>query len=207
VAELFFLGAEIVFRVGTRRDFAGNALDDSNPGTLQSFHFIWIIGEQPDGAYAQAFQDFCREREVAVVGFESETFVGFDGVETGILEFIGLELRHQADAAAFLLFVNEDACAFFRNHLKRQFELLPAIAAQGVEDVAGQALGMHPDQRRCRLYVAHDEGNGLFDAIAIGGLAAKTINPELAPAGREIRRSDLLYLRWTHENIIAAGRD
>ena len=47
----------------------------------------------------------------AAVGFVAEFEVGFDGVEALVLEFVGAELGHQSDAAAFLLLVEEDAGA------------------------------------------------------------------------------------------------
>ena len=95
---------------------------------------------------------------------EAEALVGFDRVEAGVLQFVGLQLGHQADAASFLLLVDQDAGAFVADHRQRKFELLAAIAAQGMEDVAGQALGMDAHQRRRGLHVAHHQSNGFFHA-------------------------------------------
>jgi hypothetical protein len=34
--------------------------------------------------------------------------------------------------------------------------LLAAVTAQRPEDIAGEALGVYADQRRCRMDIAHD---------------------------------------------------
>ena len=64
----------------------------------------------------ERLENFAGKREIAVVGFESEALVGFDGVEAGVLQLVRLKFRHEADAAALLLFVDEDARAFLGDH-------------------------------------------------------------------------------------------
>jgi len=77
---------------------------------------------------------------VAAVGFVTQFEVGFDGVEAFVLEFVGAELGHKADATAFLLFVEEDAGACVGDGEHGELELLTAVAAEGVEDVSCEAL-------------------------------------------------------------------
>jgi len=55
--------------------------------------------------------------------------------------------------------------------------------------------------------IAHDEGDSFFDLIASSArLGAKSVDPELAPASRKIRRSDGFKSFSGHTLIIAAAR-
>ena len=57
------------------------------------------------------------------------------------------------------------------------------------------------------MNIAHDEGDSFFDLIASSArLGAKSVDPELAPAGRKIRRSDWFKSVSGHSLIIAAAR-
>jgi len=76
--------------VGAGLDFAGDALDDFDAGALQGFYLFGIVGKQADASYAQGFEHLAGECEVALVGLEAQALVGFDGVETGVLQFISL---------------------------------------------------------------------------------------------------------------------
>ena len=75
-----------------------------------------------------------------------------------------------------------------------------------MKDISGKALRMNPDQRRARFQIAHDERDSLFNsAVAVGRrMSAKSVDPELAPAGWEISGSDLLNFRITHTIIISS---
>ena len=48
--------------------------------------------------------------------------------------------------AALLREVEQDAAALLLDHRQRRRELLAAVAAQRVEDVAGEALGVDADE-------------------------------------------------------------
>ena len=63
-----------------------------------------------------------------------------------LLQLVGPELVEQADAAALLGHVEEDARALLLDARERPLELLAAVAAERVEDVAGQALRVDADE-------------------------------------------------------------
>src|SRR5262249_35429408 len=78
-------------------------------------------------------------------GFVAELEIGFDGVAALVLEFVGAELGHEADAAAFLLLIEKDSGTGLGDGGEGELELLAAVAAEGMEGIAGEALGGHPD--------------------------------------------------------------
>ncbi len=85
---------------------------------------------------------------VAQLGGEAELLVGLDGIEPFLLQLVGVNLRRQADAAAFLPHVKQHAVAGGFDLRERGVELVAAIAAQRAEDVAGEALAVHAHERR-----------------------------------------------------------
>ena len=151
----------MVGSVGTSAEMRSTTL---TAGQFEGFDLGGVVGDEADGVDAQLFQDLGGELELAAVGFVAQLEVGFDGVEALVLKLVGAELGHEADAAAFLLLVEEDAGAGVGDGGEGEFELLAAVTAQGVEDVAGEALGVDADDGRGGVDVAHDEGHGGFDA-------------------------------------------
>ena len=171
-------------------DLAGDALDYGNASLFEGSHFIGVVGKQAHFADSQRLENLRGQSELTVIGLEAETFVGLDRIESGVLQFVGLQFSHQADTAAFLLFVHQNAGSRLGDHRESHFELLAAIAAQRPEDVAGQALRMNAHQGRSGSDVAHHQRNGIFLAV-VGALPEsplEAVNTKFAPAGREIRR-------------------
>lgn len=91
--------------------------------------------------------------------------------------------------------------------------MLAAVAAQGVEDVSGEALGVDAHDRGLAVDVAHDEGHSPFDAPGgdgnrvVAGLgvvdnALEAENAEVSPAGRKICIGYLADGRERHGDII-----
>ena len=144
MSHLFFLRPQIIGSVSTRRNFAGHALDHLNSSALERRYFIWIIRKQPHLLNTQRRQRLRRQSELTMVRPEPKLLVRLDSVEPGVLQFISLQLRHQSNAAPFLLFVKQNACTLASDHRQCHFQLLPAIASQRSKHVAGQALRMYP---------------------------------------------------------------
>ena len=130
-----------------------------------------------------------------------------------ILEFIGLKFGHETDAAAFLIFVEEDAGTGVGDGCEGELELLAAVAAQGVEDVSGEALGVDADDGWSCVDVSHDESDGGFDTLVggwegiVAGLgvvddALEAEDAEMTPAGGEVGVGNLADRGEGHEVII-----
>lgn len=138
-------------------------------------------------------QDGSGQLVVAEVALEAELFVGFDGVGAPILELIGAEFIHESDAAALLKLVDDQASASGANFGQCNFELGPAVAAQAMENVAGEALGMDAHERRgIALNVAHYQRDGFFDVHTC--VAFESEDPKRAVLGGEVSLSDLAQL-------------
>src|SRR5215470_5423382 len=97
-----------------------------------------------------------------MVRLEPKLLVRLYRIQSGILQLVGLQLRHQPDTTAFLLLVNEDARTFPRDQRQRHFQLLPAIATKRAKNIAGQTLRMDAHQRRGGVDITDYEGYSLF---------------------------------------------
>src|SRR3954470_10121447 len=90
-------------------------LDHLNAVAFEADDFLRIVGEETKFADAEIEQDLRAEPVIAQVAAEAELRVRLDGIETFLLQLVSVNLRGQADAAAFLAHVNEDAIAFVGN--------------------------------------------------------------------------------------------
>ncbi len=213
VAHLFVLGAQVALEGVLELDLGGDALDHGNAGGLECGDLCRIVCDEANLGDAEQLEDFSGQLVFAAVGGEAQLDVGFHCVHALILQFVCLQFGHEADAAALLLLVEEDARAGVGDFAESQFELETAIAAKGTEDIAGEALGVDADQRRCGVNVAHDEGHEAFDLFALESaffatrarpreLTLEAQDPEGSPAGGEIRFCDLLDALKCHRSIL-----
>src|SRR5947209_7731597 len=107
-----------------------------------------------------------RQRVVPQIAFESEAFIGFNGIGAMILQFIRAKLIHQADPSPLLVFVDDQTSTFPGDFLQRNLELCPAVAAKAMEYIAGETLRVNPQKGwRISRYVAHPENNSLLDNL------------------------------------------
>lgn len=160
----------------------GDGFGDFEAESLEARAFGGVIGDQLHFADAEVVEDLGSEAVVALVGFKSEGFVGFDGIEASILEFIGTEFIDDADAATFLSDVEDDAGFFGFDHLEGGAELVATVATEGAEDVAGEAGTVDADEGGFGGDFAFDDGDEgfWFDFGFVG------VDSELSEFGGEV---------------------
>ena len=147
VAELVALGPQVAEVVLLRRHLDRHRRGDRQAVALEPDDLARVVGQQADGREAEVGEDLRADAVVAQVGREAELEVGLDRVEALLLQLVGAELVEQADAAALLGEVEQDA-ATLRPSIcsQRLLELRAAVAAQRAEHVAGHALRVHADE-------------------------------------------------------------
>src|SRR5918995_3569310 len=167
------VGQVVVVRVWRER----YPLGDLDPVVLEVAHLLGVVGQQPDLTDPEVPEDLGRRAVVPGVGRQSEIQVGVHGVAPALLELVGLQLGHQPDAAALVpAQVDDDATALSHDPVHRLVELRTTVAAAAAEDVAGQALRVHPGEDRLAVgegrRVAVHEGHVLAavdgDRVAVG---------------------------------------
>ena len=106
-----------------------------------------VVRHQPHGRDAQVDEDLRADAVLARVDRQPELEVGVDRVAAVLLEGVGADLVAEADAAALVTAqVHDDARALGGDLGQRRVQLGSAVTAQRAEDVAGQALGVHPHE-------------------------------------------------------------
>jgi hypothetical protein len=189
MSHFAFLGLEVAARTFRDARLAGDAFDDPNSRTFELADFFRIVGKQTDFCRAEFFQNLRGEIVLARIGGKTQSFVSFDGVHSAVLEFVSAEFVQQADAAAFLGKIKKYSRWSLPDFLKRQFELCAAIATQGRENIAGEALRMHThDRRGFAFQVASDQSNRFF----LRATAFEAVDREAAVARRQRRMRDHL---------------
>ncbi len=212
MAHLLALGFQVERIVAALRDFRGQAFGDGDAMLLESRDLFRVIRDEADGRNAEEAEHFGGELEVTAIGGVAQFEVRLDGVAAVILKLVGAELGHEADATALLLLIEEDAATRIGDGREGELELLATVAAQGMEDIAGEALGVNADDRRVELTiradavdVTHHQSDGTLGArqrhrkrgvagFGVGDGSLEAQDAEVAPACGEIGVSNLAYV-------------
>ncbi len=217
VAHFFVLGLEVALEGGLAWNSSGDAFCDRDAAGLEGGDLVGVVGHQADGLDPEVLEDLGGELELAMVGAVAELEVGFNRVEPLVLKLVGAELGHEADAATFLLLVEQDAGALVGDAGESEVELVVAIAAQGVEDVSGEALRVDADDGRSGLNVAEDESDGGLDVLLRRGVvgcggervvenALEAENAEVGPARGKVGVGHFANTVEGHHSIIDSRR-
>ena len=136
------------------------AFDDLEAIAFETDDLAGVVCDQAQTARPQLRQDLCANAILAQVGIETQLLVGLDGIHALFLQRVGVDLVGQADAAALLAHIEDDALALFLDHTHGLFELTAAITATRMKDVPGQTFTMDAHERGfIRRNVAHDQGH------------------------------------------------
>src|SRR5580700_1697572 len=175
VTQFLFLGPQVAFGGLMRSDDTGNALGHPNSGVLERGNLVGIVGKQAHATNLEVAEDLGGHLVVAQIRFKTEALVGFHGVGAAVLQLVGAQFVKQTDAAALLVLIDQQATSFFGDQVERQLQLRPAIAAQAVEDVAGEALRVDANEGRLGVggNIAHPEHDTLLDFRPIGAFEAE----------------------------------
>src|SRR3954451_18027917 len=105
----------------TWRGFARNPCNNVDSAFDQGAQLLGIIRKKPNPADPKVIQYGYWQTEVARVGFKAECLIRGNRVQAFILEGISPKLRHESDAAPFLMLVDQDTASFLGNTAHRQF--------------------------------------------------------------------------------------
>src|SRR6266850_3350434 len=191
VAELLLLRAQVGEGLRCGQRLAGNARRDLDASVGERADLVRVVREQSHAANAERVHDRSGQAEIPVVGHESQRQIGADGIEAGVLQLVGTQLRHQADAAAFAIVVDDQPAVFGGDEAHGERELLGAIAAQRPEHLPGHALRLQAHERRAAAELAMNERQRAFNAV--GSVALEAERLERAPPGRQLGRRNLPY--------------
>ena len=213
MAHLLLLGSQVALKAVLRLHFGGNPLRHRDSCRLESRHLLRVIRHQAHRLHSEQLQCLGREFIGAAIRGETQFDVGFNGIQALVLQFVRLQLGHEADAAALLLLIKQNSGAFLCDGAQRQFKLQAAVAAQRSEYITCQALRVNPHQRRSCVDISHDQRNQTLNprshllAVFAAGpcrrqYSLEAQDAERSPAGGEIRLGDFLHTFKCHISIL-----
>src|SRR5437763_1510061 len=124
--RLFCLEIFFVVRIGFGPD--RHLLDHFQTVALKPDNFLRVICEESESSHAQIEKNLCAEPIIAQVSCVSEFRVGLYGIESFLLQLVGVDFCRQPDTAALLSHVNQNALAFLFDLPQRCVQLISAIA-------------------------------------------------------------------------------
>ena len=180
VFEFAGFGVEIVLVFGVAADQQRQALGDVDAAVAHGLQFFRIVGQQAHGSDAEMIVNVLGDGKVAGIDRQAERKVGFDGVHALILQGVGADFVDQADAAAFLAQIDDNAAAFGLHRAHGSLKLGAAVAFLRCQRVAGQAFGVDAREHGGAVApVAHGQGDVFLAAAAV----FKTVHGEHAVFG------------------------
>src|SRR5437764_2003593 len=87
-------------------------LDHLNSVTFQTDHLLRIVREETELPHTEVVENLSTDAIITQVAGEAEAGVRLDRVEPFLLQFVGMYLRRQTDAAPFLPHVNQHPAGF-----------------------------------------------------------------------------------------------
>src|SRR5215469_2426004 len=124
--RLFCLEIFFVVRIGFGSD--RHLLDHFQTVPLQADNFLRVICEESKLSHAQIEKNLSTEAIVAQVTCISEFRVSFYGIESFLLQLIGVDFCRQSNTAALLSHVDQNALALLLDLPQRGVQLISAIA-------------------------------------------------------------------------------
>src|SRR5258708_18034981 len=204
MSELVALGPHVAsaLLVGGLND--RHSFVDAKAVPLESDHLARIVGDWTDRLETKVEQNLRADAVLAQIGLEPELLVGLHRVGPAILKLVCLELVEEADAPPFLVEIDDDPLSVGRDELHRFHELPAAVAAERMEDVAGETLRVHPDERVfTRAKLAEDER----DVLVVIDVVAVADDAPLAMFGRQPRFGHAMDEPLGFEAVRPALRD
>lgn len=159
------LGRKIAFIMGIGRQMMWHALDDGDRRCFETRHFSGVVCQQAYAGLAEQRQHSRRHAKVAGIDSKAKAQIGVHRVKALILKLIGAQLVDQANPAALLAEVKQDAPAALRNLMQCGLKLRPAVTLEAAQHITGEAFAMEADQRGRAIGRADDERDMLFDGL------------------------------------------
>jgi len=148
MSHLRSLGLQIRPRSFRNARLARHSFHHLNPRILKLPHLLRIIRQQTNLSRSQLLQNRRAKIVVPRIRRKPQLLVSLHRIHSAILQFISAQLIHQSNPAPFLRQIKQHARRRSPNLSQRQLQLRPAITAHRSQHIPGQALRMHPHQRR-----------------------------------------------------------
>lgn len=136
VSHALLLGVHVEAVVGGRLCLYGDILHHLKAIAFEADALHGIVSHEAHLSYSKLMEYLGAHAVVALVGLVAELEIGIDGINALLLKLVSPDLVHQADSAALLTEIEDNAASLLLDHLHGLVELLAAVAALRSEDIA-----------------------------------------------------------------------
>src|SRR5690606_35417698 len=141
MAELLLLRLEIAAVVHVRLGEDRHLIDDLEVVAVadERVELLGIVREEAHPPEAEILEDLNADAVIARIGSIAEREVRLDGVEPLVLKSVRFEFFEEPDPAPFLRQIDERAHALLLDLTQGEVELIPAFAAERLEQISREA--------------------------------------------------------------------
>lgn len=193
------LGSDVVCGMRIDRNIGANPLGYLDACREHGSNLLRVIRHQAHGANLETAENLYRELIVTAVHRVTKVEIGVHRIQPPLLQFVGAQLFHQPDTAAFLMLIEKKPCTFLCDRTQRQMQLVMTVAAQRMEDISGGALRMNANEWGSAGNIAKKKSQrGL---LLVRGPAVPALRfregekAKVRPPRREVDLGNLSYIR------------
>lgn len=161
-------GLEIRQVVLGRFHDVGDAFVDLDAVLFKAGNLFEVVRHQLDRFHTERVQHVGGDSIVPGVVWKPQCQVGLHRIESLILELICLDLVREADPAAFLTEVQQNAHVHFADGHHGGLKLVAAVAAKRTGNVAGETLRMQSDRDILGAADVAPDESSMFLVVDVG---------------------------------------
>ena len=139
---------------------------------MEGNYFTRIVSQQAQITKSQVNQNLRPDAILSQVCREAQPLVGLHGVQSPVLQLIGLQLAQEANTPSLLSQIEQYSSPLLGDHTQCSLKLVPTVAAQGPQSIPGQTFRVDADQHWfLPRYLAHDQSHGCVfvgDQVLVG---------------------------------------
>ena len=142
MSKLVTLGVQIALIMGICLGPDRDLINNLKAVSIKSHDFFGVVGEQADLADPKVMEDLCAHAIVAEIRSKAQLFVCLDGIETLLLELVGVDFCGKPYPSPLLAQVKQDA-SLFCDMSQSSMKLAATVTATRSENIASETLRVH----------------------------------------------------------------
>jgi len=142
MSKLVTLGVQIALIMRVCLGADGDLINNLKSISIESHDFLGVVGEQADFADPKVMENLCAYTIVAKIRSKAQLFVCLHGIETLLLEFVGVDFCGKPYPSPLLAKVKQDA-PLLSDMSQSGMKLAATVTAARSKNIASETLRVH----------------------------------------------------------------